>query len=188
MLRFLVVFSSSEGQTEKVAHHVARQLENRGHVARLINAQDTSDPTAIGQFDAAVIAGSLHMGSHGPALAAFVSERAKALNGVPSAFLSVSLSAASEDHDDIQGAVDAVRTFERETGWTPSRTQLVAGAVHQRQYGLLKRLLMGTVLRGKAAELDPSGETEFTNWRALDGFVALFAAETVNTYRSRRRA
>ena len=105
----------------------------------------------------------------------------------PRPFLSVSLSAASDDHEDIQGAVDAVRTFEHDTGWTPHRTQLVAGAVHARRTNFIKRLLLGSVLRKKGVELDPTGETEFTNWPALDDFVALFVAETANTLKAKGR-
>ena len=176
MLRFLVVFSSSEGQTEKVAHHAARQIENRGHAARLISAHRPGDLASMGDFDAAIVAGAVHMGAHGPALATFVSEHATTLNAVPSAFLSVSLSAASGDSADIAGALEAIKDFENATGWTPRRSQLVAGAVHDRQMGPLKRLVIHTLMRRKGVDLNPSGETEFTNWPVLDRFIGEFTA------------
>jgi menaquinone-dependent protoporphyrinogen oxidase len=174
MLRILVVFSSSEGQTEKVAHHVARQIENKGCAARLVSAHATDDAAAIGDFDAAIVAGALHMGAHGPALATFISEHADALNAAPSAFLSVSLSAASDDPADVAGALEAIKDFEAATGWTPRRTQLVAGAVHDRQMGFFKRLLIHTLMARKGVELDPSGNTEFTKWPTLDRFIGDF--------------
>jgi len=186
MLRILVVYSSSEGQTEKVAHHIARQIENKGHVARLVSAHQSDDLAVLGDFDAAVVAGGLHMGAHGPALAAFISEHATALNAGPSAFLSVSLSAASDDPAEVAGALEAIKDFEIATGWTPRRTQLVAGAVHDRQLGFFKRFVVHTLMRRKGVELDPSGNTELTKWPALDRFIGEFITlvETTATGRT----
>jgi len=181
MLRFMVAYHSEEGQTEKVAHHVARQIENRGQVARLIQTDDVEDISEVGAFDAAIVAGSLHMGAYGPALAEFVSKHSGELNKVPSAFLTVSLSAASSDPLDLVGTERDALEFQEETGWSPEHTQYVAGAVRDRQTGVLKRLIIHTIMRLKGVGLDPSGTTEFTDWRALDRFVTGFVAEVAAT-------
>jgi len=181
MLRFMVAYHSEEGQTEKVAHHVARQIENHGQVARLIQTDDVDDISEVGGFDAAIVAGSLHMGAYGSDLAEFVTRHSGELNKVPSAFLSVSLSAASGDPLDLVGTEKDALEFQGETGWSPEHTQYVAGAVRDRQTGILKRLVIHAIMRIKGVELDPSGTTEFTDWRALDRFVTGFVAEVAAT-------
>jgi len=177
MLRFMVAYHSEEGQTEKVAHHVARQIENRGQVARLIQTDDVDDISEVGAFDAAIIAGALHLGAYGSALTEFVSKHAGELNKVPSTFLTVSLSAASDDPLDLVGTEKDALEFQQETGWSPEHMQFVAGAVRDRETGLLKRLMIHAIMRIKGVELDPSGTTEFTDWGALDRFVTGFVAE-----------
>lgn len=179
MLRFMVAFHSEEGQTEKVAHHVARQIENHGQVARLISTDDIEDISEVGGFDAAIVAGALHMGAYGFALKEFVFKHADDLNKVPSAFLTVSLSAASDDPLDLVGTERHALEFQQETNWTPEHREYVAGAVRDRQTGPLKRLMIHTIMWMKGVKLDPSGTTEFTDWPALDRFVKGFVAEVV---------
>ena len=177
MLRFMVAYHSEEGQTEKVAHHVARHIENRGQVARLIRTDDVDDISDAGAFDAAIIAGAVHLGAYGPALAEFVTKHAGELNQVPSTFLTVSLSAASDDPLDLVGTEKHALEFQQETGWSPEHTQFVAGAVRDRETSLPKRLMIHAIMWMKGVELDASGTTEFTDWRALDRFVTGFVAE-----------
>lgn len=178
MLRFAVAFSSQEGQTERIAHHVAREIENRGAVARLVNVQDPEDCAQVGDYDAAIIAGPVHMGAHGAPLTAFIAKHAERLNQVHSAFLSVSLAAASDDPAERKGAEAAAETLCQETDWRPDTTLLVAGAVHDRQTGFFKRLVLHAILRRKGVALNPSGDTEFTDWETLDAFVRDFVAGT----------
>ena len=179
MLRFIVAYASLEGQTDKIAHHVARQVERRGHVARLFDVRDAERAADAGDFDAAVIAGSVHMGTHDQALAAFVTQHLEALQSVPSALLSVSLAAASSEASDRQGATEIAKAFQEATGWEAGHTKLVAGAVDDRRYGFVKRAFMHALLNRKGVALDPSGYTEFTDWPALDRFVREFVAEAV---------
>ena len=179
MFRFIVAYASLEGQTEKIAHHVARQIENHGHVARLFNTRDAKFEADTGEFDAAIVAGSLHMGDYEPELTEFVATHAETLNRVPGSFLSVSLSPASADPDDRHDADTRAAQFIQTTGWKPGRTEQVGGAVHERGYGFFKRLLVHAALRRKGVTLDESGNTEFTDWPALDQFVRAFVTEAV---------
>ena len=174
MQRFVVAFASQAGQTEKIAHHVARTLENAGQIARLIDVGSEDDISDVGECDAAIIAGPMRMGMHGPALAAFVAENREMLNAVPSAFLSVSLSAASPDPRERHEAEDRAVLFEEETGWRPDHTRIIGGAVHDRAHNPIIRFILHAILRRKGVTLDPSGNTEFTDWAALDRFVLEF--------------
>ncbi|MGI9384590.1 MAG: flavodoxin domain-containing protein [Methyloligellaceae bacterium] len=179
MLRFIVAYASLEGQTDKIAHHVAHQIERRGHVARLLDVRGPENTTEAGDFDAAIVAGSVHMGAHDAALEAFVTRHLNAIRQVPSALLSVSLAAASSDADDRHGAEECAETFQEKTGWAPDWTKLVAGAVDDRKYGFIKRFFIHALLNRKGVALEPSGYTEFTDWPALDSFVRDFVTEAL---------
>lgn len=185
MQRFVVAYASQAGQTEKIAHHVARMLENAGHLARLIDVASEDDISDVGDCDAAIIAGPMRLGTHGPALTAFVSEHCAMLNAVPSAFLSVSLNAASTDPKDRRDAEARATWFEAEIGWRPEHTKIIAGAVRDRAHHPIMRFFLHTLLRRKGVALHPSGNTEFTDWPALDRFVLEFTREVAANSRKK---
>ena len=72
MLRYLVAYASREGQTEKVAHHVARRLEDDGQLVRLIDIKTHETEAGADDCDAMLIAGSIHLGQFDTDLADFV--------------------------------------------------------------------------------------------------------------------
>jgi menaquinone-dependent protoporphyrinogen oxidase len=181
MKRFLVAYASSEGQTGKIAHHVARRLENRGHLTRLIDIKAHDSEAGADDGDAAILAGSLHLSRHDEALTDFVHRHIAALRAMPSAFLSVSLTAASQDAREIAALDEVVRSFLHDVGWQPDRVELVAGAVHDRQLNPLERFVLHRIVDAHGVTRHPSGDTELTDWDRLDAAVDAFAAQVVST-------
>lgn len=176
MRRVLIAFTSREGQTHTIAHHLARQLEDQGYLTRLIDIAANEPDTGADTCDAAILAGSLHRGSYDTALAGFLMRHGPSLRLIPSAFLSVSLTAASDKPCDHAALDEITQRFLAEVGWTPDRVKQVAGALHDRQMNALERVVLHTIVDSKGVKRHPSGNTEFTNWADLDVFIAEFAA------------
>ena len=128
MRRILVAFASREGQTEKIAHHIARRLEDAGHLTRLIDLKAGETEAGADDCDAAILAGAIHRGHHEQALARFIMRHAPALRRGHSAFLSVSVSAGSHNRADLQAVDEVVQGFLYELGWHPDCIEHVAGA------------------------------------------------------------
>ncbi len=180
MTHFVIVYASREGQTQKVAHHVAKQVENLGHLARLINVGDDEPDAMVGEFDAAIIAGDLDNADRASALAEFVREHGAALKAVPSALLTVTLEAGAKDkgsRDDVQSDID---TFEAASKLRPDRALAVGGAFHDRGHGGFMRAWRHVWMYFKGITPDPSGHTELTDWPALETFVRDFVANTAS--------
>ena len=175
MARFLVAFASSEGQTEKIAHHVARRLEDAGHVTRLVDLKAGETEAGADDYDAAVLAGSMHRSKHDQALTAFIMRHTPTLHRVPTAFLSVSLTAATQDEKERRALDEVVHAFLHDVGWQPDRVEFVAGAVHDRELGPLERLALHAIVDAHGVTRHPSGNTELTDWEKLDAFVTAFA-------------
>ena len=55
MIRLLVAFSTTEGQTERIAHHAASQAEARGFFVRLFDVGNHVPGEEVGDFDGAVV-------------------------------------------------------------------------------------------------------------------------------------
>lgn len=178
MAHFLVVYATTEGQTRRISEKVAAQLKGVGHSATLVDARAAAS-LELGSFDAAVLAASLHVGRHQPEMLDFIRRQRTRLERVPTAFISVSLSASSTEAQDIDNAREAAEVMFDELDWEPTHLHLAAGAVHDRQMGVLKRWVIHRILRRKGVEMDPSGDMEFTDWPALERFVDTFMREAL---------
>lgn len=176
-MRLLLVYGTTEGQTQKVARFVVAHLAREGHQTQALNAIDSTaalDPRA---FDAVIIAASLHAGRYQSAVIDFVDKHRAAIDERPNAFLSVSLAAASSDEDDVQGLKQCVTEFTRQTGWTPRHIHHVAGAFRYTSYDFLKRWAMKYIAHRKGGPTDTTRDHELTDWADLARFVDTFLQE-----------
>ena len=169
----LILYGTTEGQTRKIAEFVADRLDSRGLQPAMLDAA-TADPDPAG-FSAALIAASLHAGHYQASVVDYVRRRHAALNAMPTAFLSVSLAAASHDQDDIDGLARCVAEFEHRTQWRPGQVHHVAGAFRFSQYDFLKRWAMKYIAYRKGQPTDASRDYELTDWSSVEGFVERFA-------------
>jgi menaquinone-dependent protoporphyrinogen oxidase len=174
-MRILLVYGTTEGQTQKVARFVADLLAQRGQEARVVNAIDEEaaavDPR---EFDAVIIAASVHAGRYQSAVVHFVTRHLAGIDARPNALLSVSLAAASEDADDVSGLAQCIAAFTHQTGWTPRRIHHVAGAFRYTSYDFLKRWAMKYIAHRKGGPTDTSRDHELTDWARLTRFAADF--------------
>lgn len=182
----LVLYATREGQTRHIAEHLADRLRARGLATDVVGVAALPDDFDLARYGAAVLAASVHLGKHEREMIAFVKERRAELEGIPSMFLSVSLTEAeAEDANapaekreraaaEVRGMID---TFLIETGWNAGHVHPVAGALLYRHYGPLIRLIMRYIAKRQGAPTDTSSEYEFTDWQMLDRFAAEIVAE-----------
>ena len=163
----LLVYASTHGHTAKIAARIARAMGEAGvdTDVREVRAAKDADPAA---YDAVIVAGSLHSEHHQPELADWVVAHREALEARPTVFCSVSLSAAEdtpESHAATQRCIDA---FCEKTGWSPSRTERIAGCLQYREYDFFTRQLMRMLMKKWGHETDISRDHDYTDWDALD--------------------
>jgi menaquinone-dependent protoporphyrinogen oxidase len=171
-MKVLIAYATTEGQTRKIAEEVTKQVRALGHVAELADIERKRRSIDINEFDAVIIAASVHQRDHQEAIEAFVAACRAALNAKPTMFLSVSLSAAfDEGHAEAQ---DYVARFVEQTGWTPGVSLPVAGALRNEAYDYFQQQILEHVVL-KNREVDHLGRNhEFTDWKALADAVETF--------------
>lgn len=164
-----MLFASTEGQTAIIAIRLAAVLHEHGLDSQAI---DVSTPEAAtidwSRVRGALVGASLHLGHHQKSAARFVHEHAAQLNGVPSGFFSVSLSAASKNPQEVAEAERIAREFPAAHGWTPMFLRSFAGRLAYREYNFLIRFIIKRIAKKEGGPTDTSRDHELTVWDEVD--------------------
>jgi len=180
--RILIAYATRHGQARKVADHLARDLTLWGYPTTVV---DVARTPAIDweDYEAAILVASVYGGRHEKEMVAFVRRGHTALEGMPNAFLSITMSeATAEDHtasparrreaaDAVQKVIDA---FVKQSGWRPQQVVPVAGALLYRQYNFFVRFIMKRITKSHQGPTDTSRDYEYTDWAALTRFATVF--------------
>lgn len=176
MPTLLLTYATTHGHTAKIADELAQALRSQGLEVDLHDVKQAGDADP-GAYDAVAAAASLHAGHHQRAMVNWVKAHRDKLAERPTLFLSVSLTAV-EDTDEARDATQrCIGDFEEETGWKPSRSEPVAGALQYREYDVFTRVLMRLKMRQGGHQADPSEDHEYTDWAALRQVAKEFAAQ-----------
>lgn len=176
-MRILLVFATVEGQTRKIATHIAERLSGAGHDVDLVDAADIKAAPAAESFEAAIIAAPVHISTYPVPLRRFIKNNAETLMARPGAFVSVSLTAAMEDDSEAAELADIVEKFSQETGWWPVSVHHAAGALRYTEYDFFRRWMLKRIAEKEGGPTDTSRDHEFTDWVALDDFIDGFVAQ-----------
>ena len=183
--RVLVAYATREGQTRRIAEHLADTLRARALETDVVDVKAAAADIDLGRYAHVVLAASVHMGKHEGEMIRFVAKYKGSFDRTPTSFLSVTLAEA--------GVEDAARTPEQraraeagvkqvtdrflaETGLHPSRVMPVAGALKYREYGWLVRFVMKRIAKAEGAPTNTSRDYEMTDWVKLDWFADEVAA------------
>jgi menaquinone-dependent protoporphyrinogen oxidase len=178
MTKLLIAYGTTEGHTRKIAEFIADIARRDGCEVALM---DTTAAAAGARqdYDAVILAASVHEGKHQSAMTHFVKDNVSWLNRVPSVFLSVSLGIAAEDPESKAEAEDNLRRFLADAAWQPERTRCVAGALVYTRYNFLKRIVMRLIAQRAGGDTDTSRDYEYTDWEDLRQFIGAFLADRV---------
>jgi menaquinone-dependent protoporphyrinogen oxidase len=171
MVSILIVYGTSEGQTAKIAGRIAAVARGRGYRVDLVDGASPPRALSVAGYDAAIVGSSVHAGRHAAAIRAFIAARLDELARLPSAFFSVSLTAASPRAADREQAEALARQFLRDVGWRPARVATFAGALPYTRFGWLKRRLMRLIVARAGGDTDTSRDYEYTDWAAVERFA-----------------
>lgn len=174
MPRILVLYGTTNGHTAKVANAIADTLRVEGNEAHVVEARARVEAPEPGDYDAVIIAASVHAGGYQKAMRRWVQRHAADLREKPSAFVSVCLGVLQHDAKVDRDLDRIMERFVEEVGWTPTIRKVVAGALPWTRYNWITRLVMRRIIRKTNGDLDMTRDFEYTNWRDLEGFTRDF--------------
>lgn len=175
MSKILIAYGTSEGQTAKIADHLAEVIRAQGHDVFPMNIERGA-PAPAG-YGAVIVGASVHKGKHQRWVVDYVRRNRLALEHLPSAFFSVSLAIQEGTEKGRLEAEGYVETFVKETGWYPEKVGLFAGALVYTKYNLLLRWVMRWIARSRGGrDLDTGRDYVYTDFAAVQRFAEEFLA------------
>jgi len=177
MNKMVVLYGSSEGQTAKIANALAAVLREKGEMVDVIDGQRVPTDFSLAPYHAIIIGASLHVGGYQSSIRRFIQQHRQALEHIPTAFFSVSLTEAYPHPEEKARLKQLLAKFLQETGWHPQKIASFAGSLAYSKYGFIKRMIMQRIARKVGAPTDTSRDYEYTNWEAVTHFAESFVAE-----------
>jgi len=180
MKKFLVVYATVEGQTEKIARFVADELKKSGHSVHLIDTSHQIPTVNVAEYDALVVGGPVHYSGYPYRLKRWVKGNAWELSLKPGAFFSVCLGV--RQYDDVKAQAEVrkvVREFFTQCHWHPQTWIIFAGALAYSKYGWLKRFIMREIARKAGGDADTRRDHDYTDWEEVRRFTHDFESLVV---------
>jgi menaquinone-dependent protoporphyrinogen oxidase len=169
MSEVLVLYASTHGHTGRIAAGIGLALERAGAYAD-VRALEYADEIAPWRYDLVVVGASVHAGHHQKEIVQWVRRNAAALNVLPSAFFSVSLTAAEDTDEARRTTLRLIDEFTAATTWTPTVTRSFAGALQYLEYPLFTRFAMKMLMHRGGHPTDSSRDYDYTDWSAVERF------------------
>lgn len=183
-MKAAVFFATREGQAERVAERVATDLRARKIAVDVINVKDVRGTVDWCAYQMAFVVASVHTGHHEKEMIRFVRRFKDELIRLHAPFLSLTLSQAGAElpnntlvqRETARGDVlRMLMDFMKATGWRPERVLPVAGALMYSKYNFLVKWIMKRIAHNAGFDGPTTRDYEFTNWPAVDRFVAATA-------------
>ncbi len=168
MATILALYHTSEGQTARIADHIAAVLRELGDE---VEVHDVAGAPAPERFDGVIVGDSIHAVHHSKALTRYLGDHVAVLNKVPAALFQVSLTSANPDAEHAATAQGLVQELLDRTGFDPDLVGLFAGALVYTRYGWFKRRVMRTISRREGGDTDTTRDYDYTDWQAVEQFA-----------------
>lgn len=169
MANILIVYSSHDGQTEKICQFMRQQLDSADQEVSIVSVEQTTG-VDLRQFDKIVVGASIRYGSHSPTLISFIRENRVVLDSKPNAFFSVNLVARKPEKNRPE-TNPYVQKFLKRICWQPKTLAVFAGKIDYPSCTHLDRLMIQLIMWLTNGPTDPKAVIEFTDWNQVSDFA-----------------
>lgn len=164
---YLILYSTRDGQTHKIANHIASQLGfDDCELMNIIEA----DKVDLTKYKKVIIGASIRYGHFNKNLYNFIKNNTQQLQDMKSFFYSVNLTARKEGKDTPEGS-SYIQKFLQQSPWQPMYIGVFAGALYYPRYRWLDRVMIRLIMSMTGGETDTSKEIEYTDWEKVSQFA-----------------
>ena len=166
-MKTLILYSSRDGQTQKIAQFIAQQLSGE------VEIQALREDIDLTPYQRVIIGASIRYGHFNPLLDKIIEKNTALLAQKSTAFFGVNLTARKADKNTPETNV-YVRKFLKRIRWKPNLSAVFAGALRYPRYHWFDRMMIRFIMRITGGETDTRKEVEYTDWQRVSEFAQQF--------------
>lgn len=164
MSNSLIAYSTVDGQTQKIAEKLSKEITGKVSVKRF------EEVTSIKEYDKVIIGSSIRYGKFPKKLYQFVEENQELLEEKNADFFGVNLIARTPEKCQIENNV-YVRKFLENITWKPKNVYIFAGALKYTTYRLFDKKMIQLIMKITNGPTDSKVDLEFTDWQQVSKFA-----------------
>ena len=169
MQSHLILYSSHDGQTRKIAEAISRYMRGAGFSVDLHNLEECKK-LPLEHYASVLIGAPIRYGSHLKSARDFIANHAELLNAMPSGFFSVNLTARKPEKRNPQ-TNRYMQKFLRQSPWQPHYRGVLAGALLYTKYRWYDRMMIRLIMKITGGSTDTSKDIEYTDWDCVKSFA-----------------
>ncbi|MBX6969345.1 menaquinone-dependent protoporphyrinogen IX dehydrogenase [Providencia rettgeri] len=171
-MSYLLLHSSTDGQTKKIILKMAEQLRTLGRECD-IRDLNTEQSLNLAAYDKVLVGASIRYGHFNKKLLRFATTHQNQLNSMNTAFFAVNLTARKEGKDTVETNA-YTRKFLEACPWKPTLKSVFAGALFYPRYKWFDRTMIRLIMKMTDGPTDPNTEIEYTDWENVTQFASEF--------------
>lgn len=178
-MRILCLYTTREGQTEKVMQRLIATLSPT-HQCDLVHLRPNSQ-IDLTRYQGVVIGTSIHYGYYPKLVKQFIEQYAEQLNQMPlNAFFGVNM-VARKPHKNTPETNLYTRKFLATIAWQPKFKAVFAGALYYPRYNWFDKNMIRLIMCLSKGDTDITKPIiEYTDWHKVDDFAATLLNSTSN--------
>ena len=161
-----MVYSTTDGQTRRIAQRLQRVVESLGHRVTLAAVEEAPAPDG---HDKLVIGARIRYGRHHPCVFDYVARHRARIDRMPAAFFSVNV-VARKPGKDQPDTNPYVQQFLQRTRWQPQLLGVFAGRIDYSLYTWRDRQVIRFIMWLTRGPTRRDANVEFTDWARVDAF------------------
>ena len=168
MTKYLIIYSSVDGQTKKICERISGGLKDKSSV--IILSLEKANNEDIDKFDFIIIGASIRYGKHRDNLFKFIKENKTTLESKMTAFFSVNVVARKLEKSEAD-TNPYLKKFIILSDWKPNYLTVFAGKIDYPNLRTLDKFMIIIIMWLTKGPTDTSISHEFTDWEKVDKFT-----------------
>ena len=168
MAKILIIYSTTDGQTEKICARLKQVIEVYNNRVSLVSIEN-GDSVDLDAFDKVVIGASIRYGKHSQSVYEFIENNARGLDDKPNAFFTVNV-VARKPNKNRPETNPYLKKFLKQISWKPKHLEVFAGKINYQMYNYWDRMAIRFIMWITKGPTDPQTNIEFTDWNQVDNF------------------
>tara|TARA_Y100001934_G_C12049349_1_gene630002 strand:+ start:223 stop:744 length:522 start_codon:yes stop_codon:yes gene_type:complete len=168
MTKYLIIYSTVDGQTKKISERIFSKLKKKGSVTILSLEEAYNED--IDKFGFIIIGASIRYGKHRDNLFKFIKENKITLESKMTAFFSVNVVARKPEKSEAD-TNPYIKKFILLSDWKPNYLTVFAGKIDYPKLRPLDKVMIRIIMWLTKGPTDTSTSHEFTDWEKVDKFT-----------------